>query len=29
VQVFDHRAERQALIDKNRYLQSASKKRKA
>jgi DNA phosphorothioation-associated putative methyltransferase len=29
VQVFDHRAERQPLTDKNRYLQSASKKRKA
>jgi DNA phosphorothioation-associated putative methyltransferase len=28
VQVFDHRAERQPLPDKNRYLQSASKKRK-
>ena len=29
VQVFDHRAERQPLPDKNRYLPSASKKQKA
>jgi hypothetical protein len=29
VQVFDHRAEQQSLPDKNRYLHSASKKRKA
>lgn len=29
VQVFDHRAEKQPLADKQRYLKSASKKRKA